>query len=41
MKRANVNYMFIIEFGDLFLPSKRNHIQDSLWDNNAGTVKEV
>ena len=41
MKRANVNYMFIIEFGDLFLPSKRNHIQDFLWDNNAGTVKEV
>lgn len=41
MDRLNIDYSFITEFGDLFRPSMKETVSDTLYRNNTNTVKEV
>jgi len=41
MKKLNLDYGFITEFGDLFRPSMKEAVRDILYRNNTHTVKDV
>lgn len=41
MKRLNVDYNFVTEFGDLFRPSMRDSVRSILFHNNIIHIKDV